>query len=100
MLDASMCSRTFHRMQVREIGRWLDASDLSPFLYIGVTLALHQSVGSLPVSKDRSKITLIMGASSTRSSFQISGLILSGPVALPGFRSESESEKFTGETPN
>ena len=48
--------------------------------------ALHQSVGSLPVSKERSKITFMMGASSTLSSFKISDLIFSGPAALPGLR--------------
>ena len=53
------------------------------FLYIGVTLALHQSARSLPVSFED---YLNNGASSTRSSFKISGLILSGPAALPGFR--------------
>ena len=63
-----ICSRTLHRMHVREIGRQFAASDLSPFLKIGVTLALHQSAGSLPVCNDLLKITLIIGASSTLSS--------------------------------
>ena len=56
------------------------------FLYIGVTCALHQSVRSLPVSKESSKIIVMMGASSTLSCFKVSGLILSGPAALPGLR--------------
>ena len=51
-----------------------------------MTCALHQSVGGLPVSKERSKIIFMMSASLTLSSFKISGLILSGPAALPGLR--------------
>ena len=38
-------------------GMVVGASDLSPFLNMGVTLALHQSARGLAVSKDRSKIT-------------------------------------------
>ena len=70
IFEARMCSRTLHRMQVREMGRY--------FLNMGVTFALHQSVGSFPVCKDLSKITVIMGASSTRSSFSSNGRLLWG----------------------
>ena len=50
--------------------------DLSPFLKIGVTLALHRSVGSCPVSRDLSNITLVIGAISSLGPFRSSGLSL------------------------
>ena len=62
------------------------ASDLSPFKTIGVILALNQFTGSLPVSMDLSKITLIIGASFTRSSLSGIGWMTSWPAALPGLR--------------
>ena len=60
------------------------ARDLSPFLKTGITLAFVQSAGSLPVCNDRSKMTLMIGAISSRSSLSKRGLNLSGPAALPG----------------
>ena len=78
IFEARMYSRTLHRMQVREMG-WY-------FLNMGVTFALHQSLGSFLVCKDLSKITVIIGASSTWGSFSSNGRSLSGPAALPGLR--------------
>ena len=72
-----MCSRTLQSMQVKDIGLLLAADDLFPFLKIGVTCALHQSAGSLPVWSERSKIIWIIGAISSRSSLSSSGLSLS-----------------------
>ena len=42
--------------------------------------------GSLPVCNDGSKLTLMIGAISSRSSLSTRGLSLSGPTALPGLR--------------
>ena len=81
-----MCSRTLQSIQVREIGLLFAADDLSPFLKMGVTWARHHSNGSLPVCRERSKITCMMGAISSRNSFSRTGLSLSGPAAFPGLR--------------
>ena len=56
------------------------------FLKTGITLAFVQSAGSLPVCNDRSKMTLMIGAFSSRSSLGKRGLSLSGPAALSGLR--------------
>ena len=56
------------------------------FLKIGLTWARHHSDGSLPVLMKHSKITCIMGAISSRYSFNRIGLRLSGPAAFPGLR--------------
>ena len=51
------------------------------FFKRGITLAFVQSAGSLPVCYDRSKMTLMIGAVSSRSSLSKRGLSLSGPAA-------------------
>ena len=51
-----------------------------------MTFAVTHSEGSFPVWRDFSKMTLIIGAISSLSSFSNKGLSLSGPAALPGFR--------------
>ena len=53
--------------------------------WLRVTRALRHSAGSLPVWRQRSKITCIIGAISSRNSLSMSGLSLSGPAALKGF---------------
>ena len=67
-------------------GSVIFCQSLSPFLKTGMTLAVIQSAGSLPVCKDLSKMTLMIGAISSLSSLNRRGLSLSGPAALPGFR--------------
>ena len=42
----TMCSRTLHEMDVKDIGLQLDGCSLSPLLNIGVTLAIFQSLGT------------------------------------------------------
>ena len=43
-----MCSQSLQSMDVVEIGRWLLASDLEPFLKIGTTSALRHVEGVFP----------------------------------------------------
>ena len=81
-----ICSRTLQIMLVKDIYLWLAADDFLRFLKIGVTCSLHQSAGSLPVWRERSKIICIIGALSSQSSLSKSGLSLSGLAALKGFR--------------
>ena len=58
---------------------------LSPFLNNGLTIAVFQSLGTVPVSKDNRKIAVTSGAISFDSSFRTIGLMASGPAALEGF---------------
>ena len=44
-----MCSNSLQHIEVKEIGRKFSGSALSPFLNIGVTLAVNQSSGKSPV---------------------------------------------------
>ena len=55
-----------------------------PFLKIGLTFALVQSDGNLPVASDFSNISWMTGAISTLNSLSTIGPISSGPAALSG----------------
>ena len=56
---------------------------------MGVTLALVQSEGHLPVARDFSKISWMTGAISILSTLSTIGLISSKPAALSGHRFDS-----------
>ena len=57
---------------------------------MGVTLALVQSEGNLPVARDFSKISWMTGAISILSSLSTMGLISSGLAALSGLKFDSD----------
>jgi hypothetical protein len=52
MFLAMICSSILQQTDVSEIGRYFSAADFSPFLHTGETLAVRQSAGTSPVSKD------------------------------------------------
>jgi hypothetical protein len=52
MFLAMICSSILQQTDVSEIGRHFSAADFSPFLHTGETLAVRQSAGTSPVSKD------------------------------------------------
>ena len=56
------------------------------FFENGHCISLCPAAGSLPVFNDRSKMTLMTEAISSRSSRSKRGLSISGPAALPGLR--------------
>ena len=51
-LVRTICSITIHTINVKEIGMFLMGLLLLPFLYIGMTRAVFQAFGSLPVVCD------------------------------------------------
>ena len=81
IFETSMCSNNFEAIHVSDMGLYLHALDLEPFLYTGTTSALLQSSGTTPVSKDKLNINVRMGAISWCSSLRIIGEISSGPEA-------------------
>ena len=74
-----MCSKVLQRIQVSEIGRYLAAAALSPFLKIGETKALFQMAGMMPCLIDAWKSRLIAGDISAAAILRSFASILSGP---------------------
>ena len=81
-----MCSRSFHRMHIRDIGLLLAGHVLSPFLKTDDTLAFNQSEGNGSSCKDSEKITCRICAISQQSFWSSRGLLRSGPGVLSGFK--------------
>ena len=81
MLLWRMCSSNLQAMHVREIGLWLEASALSPFLNTGITQACFQSAGKMHWSREAWNIRVKDGASSAACSFRRRDGISSGPAA-------------------
>ena len=69
-------------MHGKEIGLWLSAWQVLPFLKAGAISALLQSPGSWPLSMENWKILARQGASSSPSSLRSRPGILYGPDAL------------------
>ena len=67
----------------------MDASERLPFLNMGATLARNQDEGISPVSKDFLKINSQSRGYSSAATLSILAGMPSMPVALCGFRSES-----------
>ena len=72
-------------IDVRDTGREFPSKCLSPFLYKGTIHAFLHSSGTIPVSSNRLKIKVIIGASSCAASLSIKDVMESGPVAFAGF---------------
>ena len=52
MFEQTMCSSNLQATQFKETGRYLIASDLSPFLNRGLMFASFYSLGTSPESTD------------------------------------------------
>ena len=64
-----MCSSILQVMDVSDIGRWLMGCRRSPFLNMGTTLGVVQSVGIAPCFNEAWKNSVNMGVSSSASVF-------------------------------
>ena len=69
-------------IDVRDTGRYFPGKCLSPFLYMGKIHAFLHSSGTIPVSSDRWKIRVNIGASSCAASLSMKA----GPVDLLDLR--------------
>ena len=83
-----ICSRSLEHTQVRETGLELLASAWSPFLKIGVILAVNHLSGIDPDETDLWKIIVRMGVNSSDNSLKTRGESSSGPMALWTLRPE------------
>ena len=78
----TILSKTFEIIGITDIGLQLLGSDLLPFLKSGVTLAVFQSFGYIPVRKDFEKIEVREGATVLEAIFNNLLGIISRPVAF------------------
>ena len=60
--DIIICSIISHNIHVKEKDLYLAGTLLSPFLYIGLTLAFVQSLGTSPAADYLPNISKIMGS--------------------------------------
>ena len=67
----------------------MDGRYRSPFLNIGVTLAVRQSSGNVELDNDLLEMKVRTGAISVAKSFRVRGSMASGPADLFGFRFSS-----------
>ena len=81
MFEQTMCSSNLQAAQVREIGRYLQARDMSPFLNRGLIFASVHSLGTSPDSIDCWKRWANTGSDSVANSFRTQGCSSSGPKA-------------------
>ena len=78
----TILSKTFEIIGITDIGLQLLGSDLLPFLKSGVTLAVFQSFGYIPVRKDFEKIEVREGATVLEAIFNNLLGIIPRPVAF------------------
>ena len=77
-----MCSSILQLMDVSDIGRQLMGWRRSPFLNMGITLAVVQSIGIVPCFNEAWKNSVNVGVSSSASVLSNLVGMWSGPVAL------------------
>lgn len=86
----TMCSKIFPAVQVKEMGRKFEGSELLPDLGTGATFAIFQSLGSMPKSSDllytKNKYFDTHSAYLNRKAFGI----FSGPPDFLGLRLSSK----------
>ena len=73
MFEHTMCFSNLQGTQVKETGRYLQASDLSPFLNKGIMFASVHSLGIPPESIDCWNRCVKMGPNSVANSFRTLG---------------------------